>query len=63
MAACVNLARLLDVPAEVALLKANRKFVQRFSYVENKVKAQGGDWKAFSADDLINMWKEAKQRE
>lgn len=61
--ACVNLSRLLKVPAEVAIMKANRKFRRRFSFVENKINENGGDWKKFDTDALIAFWNEAKKEE
>ena len=61
--ACVNLARLLEVPAELAVNKANRKFRSRFSYVEKKVHEHGKRWEDFDVDALISFWEEAKSQE
>lgn len=61
--AVVNLSRFLKVNAELALLAANRKFRRRFRFVEEKVKAAGGDWKSFTLEALDAFWEEAKLKE
>ncbi len=47
-----NLARHLDVEPETALKKTNRKFRQRFKFIENSLKADG---RTLSESDLIEM--------
>ncbi len=59
--ACVNLARHLNVDAETALMAANRKFKQRFSYIETKLKAQGRDLEDASLDEMDRLWEESKK--
>ncbi len=61
--AVVNLSRFLKVNGELALLAANRKFRQRFMYVEEKVRAGGGDWKEYTLEMLDAFWNEAKRLE
>ncbi len=61
--ALVNLSRFLHVDAELALLGANRKFVRRFRYVEEKVAEAGGEWRKFSLLELDEFWKQAKFKE
>lgn len=56
----VNLARKLDVEPETALKKTNRKFRQRFNFIESQLKNQG---KTFDETDLAEMdkfWNKAK---
>jgi tetrapyrrole methylase family protein/MazG family protein len=60
--AMVNVARFLGVDAEQSLAAAIRKFTSRFAYIEEKVKASGKDFKAFSLADLDYFWEEAKSR-
>ena len=57
----VNLARFLQVDPEQALMQTNCKFMQRFSYVEERVKAEKRDWESFSLDELDRLWNEAKR--
>lgn len=59
--ALVNYARFLNVNPEDALRKTNRKFIKRFSYVENKIKESG---RKLSQSNLIEMdkyWVESKK--
>ncbi len=56
----MNLARKLDVDAETALKKTNRKFRQRFKFIEDELKKDG---KALEESDLQEMdmlWNRAK---
>ena len=58
--ACVNLARHLRVDAETALMSANRKFKQRFSYIETSLEAQGKSLEDASLDEMEALWEESK---
>ena len=58
--ACVNLARHLDVDAETALMSANRKFKQRFSYIQTSLEAKGKSLEDASLDEMEALWEEAK---
>ncbi len=57
----VCLAVYLKVDSEVSLMQTNCKFMQRFRYVENEVMHHGGDWTAFSPEELDAFWRAAKQ--
>jgi tetrapyrrole methylase family protein/MazG family protein len=61
--ALVNLARWKKVDAESALRETNRKFKQRFGYVEQGAKKQGRDLSALSLDEMESLWQEAKAQE
>ena len=61
--ATVNLARFLQVEPETALNLTNNKFITRFSYVENCVREQGGNWQDFKLEELDEFWKKAKTLE
>lgn len=58
----VNLARFLKADSELALLACNKKFRTRFSFVEQRVREQGGCWQDFTLEQLDEFWNEAKKR-
>lgn len=58
--ALVNLGKFFNIRADVALIKANNRFYNRFSYVEKKVKESKKDFKDFTLEELDNFWTEAK---
>lgn len=58
--AIINTARLLSIHPEEALEKANQKFIRRFSYIENHVKNSGKPFRAFTLEELDDIWNEAK---
>lgn len=60
---CVNLARFLDVDPETALRASNRKFEQRFGYIERSLAAQGRALEQTSLAEMEALWNEAKQYE
>ncbi|XEC94976.1 nucleoside triphosphate pyrophosphohydrolase [Paenibacillus tarimensis] len=59
--AAVNLARFIDADPEEALSRTNRKFMKRFSYIEEQLRIRG---KNFDQTDLTEMdaWWEAAKR-
>jgi ATP diphosphatase len=59
----VNIARFLSVDPESALRKANRKFKGRFQWVETQLRSQGRGPAQASADELEQLWQQAKQAE
>lgn len=58
--ALTNLAGYLGEDAEQALLQSNRKFIKRFSFVEEKVKESGREWQSFEEEELLGYWNKAK---
>ncbi len=60
--ACVNLARFLKVDPESALRASNRKFEQRFGYIERALAAQGRGVEQASLAEMEALWVEAKRR-
>ena len=59
--AVVNAARFIQADPEEALSRTNRKFKQRFAYIEEQLRISG---KTFDQTDLIEMdrwWEEAKR--
>jgi ATP diphosphatase len=61
---CVNLARHLDVDAETALHKANKKFSSRFKYIETLLlEKRGMKPKDATLKELEDLWNAAKAKE
>lgn len=56
-----SLARWLQVDPEQALIRANQKFVQRFSYLEEKASELGQPIQEISMQQLDAWWNEAKK--
>ena len=61
--AVVNAVRWLDLDLETVLAQTNRKFEHRFRHVEQRVRERGGEWGAFSLEELDAFWNEAKAKE
>ncbi|MEN8170201.1 MAG: nucleoside triphosphate pyrophosphohydrolase [Pseudomonadota bacterium] len=61
--ACVNLARHAGVDAEQALRSANKKFVDRFQYVEQALAMQGSSIEEADVERMDGLWDEAKAKE
>lgn len=57
----VNAARLYHINPDTALEQTNRKFIQRFGYVEQKAKEQGRDIKGLTLAEMDGLWEEAKR--
>jgi MazG family protein len=56
----LNLARHLDVEPETALKKTNRKFRQRFKFIEDELKRNGKDLEGASLKEMDDLWNKAK---
>lgn len=56
----VNLARKLDIDAETALKKTNRKFRQRFKYIEENLKTNGKTLEDSNLQEMDALWNAAK---
>ena len=57
-----NLSRSLDVNPEIALRESNRKFAQRFRFIESKLKQEGKDLAQASLEEMDRIWEEAKKQ-
>ncbi len=57
----INAARLYDIDPETALEKTNRKFMARFSYLEEQTLAQGRSLHEMTLAEMDRIWEEAKQ--
>ena len=56
----MNLARHLDVEPETALKRTNRKFRQRFKFIEDELKRNGKSLKDASLKEMDDLWNKAK---
>ncbi|MFD1095466.1 nucleoside triphosphate pyrophosphohydrolase [Salegentibacter chungangensis] len=56
----INYARFLDVNPENALERTNKKFIQRFQYLESKAKENKKALKDMSLAEMDVFWNEAK---
>lgn len=56
----INLARFLKINADNALEKTNQKFLNRFLYMERKIKEQGKNFSDVNLDEMEFYWQEAK---
>ena len=59
----VNIARYLSLDPESALKKTNRKFKQRFQWVEEQLLASGRRPQQASLEELESLWQQSKRRE
>ena len=57
----INYARFIDINAEDALEKTNKKFIKRFQYIESKAKEQNKELKNMSLAEMDLIWHEAKK--
>ncbi|MGH2582394.1 MAG: nucleoside triphosphate pyrophosphohydrolase [Anaerolineales bacterium] len=61
--ALVNLSRWLKIDPEAALRAANRRFRDRFAYVEAGAKAQGRELKGMTLEEMDALWDESKKKQ
>jgi tetrapyrrole methylase family protein/MazG family protein len=59
--AVVNLARFFKVDPEEALAATNRKFMQRFSYIEEQLRLAGRSFEQTDVSEMEAWWQEAKK--
>jgi MazG family protein len=59
----VNVARYLSLDPESALKKTNRKFKQRFQWMEQQLRSSGRGPADATLDELESLWQQSKQRE
>ena len=59
--ALVNIARWLDIDAESALRGANKRFKERFSYIEKEARASGRELPELTLKELDSLWEQAKR--
>ena len=59
--ALINYARFIKVNPEDALERTNKKFIKRFNYMEEKIKAQGKELSDCTLAEMDVFWNEAKK--
>ncbi len=57
----VNLARFMQVDPEQALRRTNRKFRERFGYIERKLAERGSKPADSNIEEMEALWQEAKK--
>ncbi|WP_374719642.1 nucleoside triphosphate pyrophosphohydrolase [Parageobacillus toebii] len=60
--ALINIARYYDINPEEALHSTNKKFYQRFSYIEEQAQKRGVALTSLSLAELDRFWEEAKEK-
>lgn len=58
----INASRLYGINPDNALERTNRKFISRFTYVEEQAKKQGKELKDLTLEEMDALWNEAKNR-
>ncbi len=61
MFSLINYARFLDINAEDALEKTNKKFIKRFNYLETESKKDGKELGKMSLAEMDKYWDAAKK--
>ncbi len=59
----INAARLYHLNPDNALEHTNQKFISRFGYIEQHVKAAGKEFKDLTLEEMDALWNEAKKLE
>ncbi len=59
----INASRLYGIDPENALEKTNKKFINRFNYLETKVANLGKSLKEMTLEEMDEIWNEAKSLE
>jgi XTP/dITP diphosphohydrolase len=60
--ALINYSRFLHISPETALEKANKKFIRRFEFIEQKVNEQGKRITDSNLTEMDGFWNEAKKQ-
>jgi XTP/dITP diphosphohydrolase len=59
--AMVNAARLYGIDPEAALERTNKKFINRFNYLEQQTIQSGRQLTSMTLDEMNVIWEEAKK--
>jgi len=57
-----NVSRHLDINPEIALRKANEKFIKRFQYIEQTLSESGKKIEEASLQEMDKLWEESKMK-
>ncbi len=55
-----NVSRLLGINPEIALRQANKKFIKRFKFIEQKLAEEGKELGDATLEEMDNIWDESK---
>ncbi|WP_374832852.1 nucleoside triphosphate pyrophosphohydrolase [Paenochrobactrum pullorum] len=58
--AMVNLGRHMNIDPEIALMRANDKFLNRFHYIEKSLKQNGSSPEQSNLEEMETLWQKAK---
>lgn len=58
----INVSRFIKVDPESALERTNKKFIQRFQYLEESLLQKGQKWEDLSLSEMDVYWEEAKRK-
>ena len=58
----INYARFLGINPDQALERTNKKFIQRFQYLEEQATSLGTSLKDMSLDEMNVYWEQAKKQ-
>lgn len=61
MFSLINYARFVDINPEDALEKTNKKFIKRFTYLEEQSKKDGKELSKMTLEEMDAYWNEAKK--
>ncbi|PID94266.1 MAG: nucleoside triphosphate pyrophosphohydrolase [Bacteroidetes bacterium] len=61
--AFVNYARFLNINPDDALERTNKKFIKRFTYIEEQAKKKGKVLHEMSLDEMETLWQKSKSEE
>jgi XTP/dITP diphosphohydrolase len=61
--ALINYARFMDINPETALERTNKKFISRFTYLEDQARTAGKNLSDMSLAEMDVYWEEAKKKE
>ena len=61
--ACVNISRMLDINEEEALNTTIKKFISRFSFIEEEALKINRNLKDMTLEEMDKLWEESKKRE
>jgi tetrapyrrole methylase family protein/MazG family protein len=61
--ALVNIARFYQIDPEVAIMQTNQKFMNRFQYMEERIREKQVSIETLSLEELDHLWEEAKKKE
>ena len=57
----INYARFIGVDPESALERTNKKFISRFSFLENEIKEKGLKFESMNLQEMDEIWNKSKK--